>query len=347
MKPKSLTIGLVILLVGGLGIYAFIKYRGSASITDSGDADNSPSVVSVQTAALQRMTLHRYAAGYGTIEPATATADEPDAGAALAATTAGVVFRVLVVEGQHVEKGDVLMELNSGTATYVSARAEMERQQKLFAQQNTSLKNLQNAEAQMAALEVVAPLSGTVTKLNIKPGMAVDLATIVAEVMDLNRLSVRAEIPVADAAGLQAGVTLQILTPSPVIAPVTFVSPSVDANNGTVLVRANLPAENGLRSGQFVPVRIITAVRTNCLVAPEASVVTDETGHSVISLVQGDEAVSVPVRTGFHEKDWVEVSGAGLQAGGLVVTVGAYGLPDKTKIQVVNPPAATNPASAQ
>ena len=83
--------------------------------------------------------------------------------------------------------------------------------------------------------------------------------------------------------------------------------------------------------------RIVTAVHTNCLAAPEESVVTDESGHSVIALVNGDEATQTPVQTGFRENGWVEVEGTGLKEGDTVVTVGAYGLPEKTQIQVVNP----------
>jgi hypothetical protein len=45
----------------------------------------------------------------------------------------------------------------------------------------------------------------------------------------------------------------------------------------------------------------------------------------------------MPVQTGFRENGWVEVAGEGLKEGDAVVTVGAYGLPAKTKIQVANP----------
>jgi len=118
-------------------------------------------------------------------------------------------------------------------------------------------------------------------------------------------------------------------------ATLSFVSPAVDAKSGTILTRALLPADSGLRPGQFVQLKIITAVHTNCLAAPSESVVTDESGKSVIALVNGDEAAQTPVQTGLREGGWVEVFGAGLQEGAPIVTVGAYGLPDKTKINVV------------
>ena len=109
----------------------------------------------------------------------------------------------------------------------------------------------------------------------------------------------------------------------------------MDKDNGTVLVRALLPVDGGLRPGQFVPLRIVTAVHTNCLAAPGESVVTDESGKSVIALVKGDAATQTPVQTGLRESGWVEVEAPEIKAGDVVVTIGAYGLPEKTKVQVI------------
>jgi len=335
MKRKPIIIGGVIVLCGALGIYMLIKSHRPGYASDEEAA--APTVVSVQTGALKRLTLHRYVTGYGTVEAAPATAEQPAAGAQLAPPTAGVVARINVIEGRRVEKGDVLMTLNSGTATAEYAEQEAARQKRLYAQQNTSLKNLQDAEGQLALLQVIAPLSGTITRLNVKPGEAVDVNTVVAEVIDLNRLAVSAAIPAAEAAALKTGQEVQVLSEPAVTATLSFVSPVVDMKTGAVWVRAALPAESGLSPGEFVPLRIITAVHTNCLAAPAESVVTDVAGHSVISLVKGDEATQTPVQAGLREDGWVEVEGTGLKEGDSVVTVGAYGLPEKTKIQVVKP----------
>ena len=339
MKQKQILIGGVIVAVLGLGIYAIIKssHATSSDPDDEAPAENVPSVVTVQLGALKQMTLHNYVSGYGTVEAAPATADQPAAGAQLAASSAGVVAKVDVIAGQQVQKGDVLVELNSGTATFDSAQAEAARQKKLYEQQNTSLKNLQDAEAQLAALQVIAPLSGTVTRLAVKPGEAVDVNMPVAEVIDLSRLAVSSEIPAAEAADLQTGQDVQVQSGTPVTATLSFVSPAVDAKNGTILTRALLPADSGLRPGQFVQLKIVTAVHTNCLAAPSESVVTDEDGKSVIALVNGDAAAQTPVTTGLREDGWVEVSGTGLKEGASVVTVGAYGLPEKTKVNVIKP----------
>jgi multidrug efflux pump subunit AcrA (membrane-fusion protein) len=336
MKQKQILIGGVIIAVLGLGIYALVKSRGSASGSDDEAApENVPSVVTVQTGALRLMTLHHYVSGYGTVEAAPATADQPAAGAQLAAPSAGTVAKVNIIAGQQVQKGDVLVELNSGAATFDSAQAQAGRQKTLYAQQNTSLKNLQDAEAQLAALQVTAPLSGTVTRLAVKPGEAVDVNMPVAEVIDLTRLAVSSEIPAAEAADLKTGQEVQVQSETPVAATLSFVSPAVDPKTGAVSAWALLPADSGLRPGQFVQLKIVTAVHTNCLAAPSESVVTDDSGQSVIALVNGESAAQTSVMTGFREDGWVEVAGTGLKEGASVVTVGAYGLPKTTKIHVL------------
>ena len=346
MKRKPIVIGLVVVLCAGAGIFAFLKFHGPAAAPKQPEEEAPPPVVTVELGTLKRMTLHGYVTGYGTVAPATATATEPAADAPLAAAVGGVVGEVNVAEGQHVEKGDVVMTLNSGGMTLEYAEQELARQKKLVTEHNTSLRDLQNAEAQLALLRVTSPLSGTVTRVNVKPGAAVDLNTMVAEVIDLKRLAVRTDISASEAGELKPGQDAQVLTESAVTATLSFVSPTVDTNNGTILARASLPADSGLRPGQFVRLRVMTGIHTNCLAAPAESVVTDIQGRSVIALVKGDEATQTPVRTGFRENGWVEVEGAGLNAGESVVTAGAYGLPEKTKVRVINA-SQTNSSPAQ
>ena len=340
MKPTQMITGILAVLVGGLGVYALLR---SHRTEDTSEEAAAPTVVSVQVGALKLMTMHEYVSSYGTVMPAPAAAGQPAADAPLAAPTAGVVAEVDVVEGQHVAKGDLLMTLNSSTITAAYAAQEVERQKKLYAQQNASLKSLQDAETQLALLTVTSPLAGTVTRVGVKPGAAVDLNTVVVEVMDLGRLVASLGIPESKAAALREGEAVQLLTQPPVAATLSYVSPTVDASDGTVLARAALPPDCGLRPGQFVPLLVVTSTETNCLAAPEESVVTDVDGRSVIALVNGEQAVQAPVQTGLREKGWVQVSGPGLKAGDAVVTVGAYGLPDRTRIRAVAPANAGSP----
>ena len=332
------------------GIFAIIKGHGPSggNSDDESASENVPTIISVEVGALTNITLHGYISGYGTIVPAPALANQPAAGATLAAPVAGVVEKINVVAGQRVHKGDILMELNSATATIEYAKAQLERQKKLFAQQNTSLKNVEDAAAQLASLQVVAPISGTVTTVNVRAGQAVDTTTTVAEVMNLERLALSVKIPAAKAGLLQVGQETQIASQPPVTAALSFVSSTVDPADGTVAAWALLPSDTGLRPGAFVQFKLVTKTSTNCLAAPKESVVTDESGESSIWLVNDDQATQTNVDIGLREDDWVEVSAPGLKAGDKVVTVGAYGLPDKTQIKILNPSnETTNSPAAQ
>jgi membrane fusion protein, multidrug efflux system len=334
---------LIILGLAAVGALAWFVWLKRAK---PDEAEAKPETeVSVQAGKVQRVTLHGYATAYGTIEPEPAR-QRPAASARVVAAVAGVVTQVKCAEGQRVDKGAVLFQLDPRAAEVAVDFAEknLERQRKLIQIESTSQQALQAAEQQLAAaraqlalLQVQAPLSGTVVRVNVKPGEAADLTTPLAEVIDLDRLVVKTGIPASQAGELQPGQEVQVLTQPAVAATLSWISPAVDTNNGTVMAWASVPAGGALRPGQFVHLRIVTATHTNCLAAPQESVVTDIQGQSVVALVKGDEAVQTPVQTGLRENGWVEVSGAGLEAGGAVVTVGAYGLPAKTKIRVVSP----------
>jgi multidrug efflux pump subunit AcrA (membrane-fusion protein) len=356
MKQIKIIIGAVLVVLIGVGVVVFFKTGGFSSTSSGGDDDeaapeaNVTNIITVQVAALTNITLHRYVEGYGMVEAAPAMENQPAGGGTLAAPTAGVVTKINVVAGQQVKEGDVLVELNSSTATFEYAQAELKRQQDLFSHQNTSVKNLDDAEAQLKSLEVVAPVSGTVTAVNVKPGQAVDSTTIVAEVIDLKRLAVGVKIPADQATGLQTGQEVQILTDPPVSASLSFVSPAVDTADGTVAAWAALPPDSTLRPGQAVQLKIVTGTHANCLAAPAASVVTGDDGSATVAKVNGNEADQTPVQTDYREGDWVEIQATNLVAGDKVVTVGAYGMADKSQIKIQSAPddtSATNSADAK
>jgi membrane fusion protein (multidrug efflux system) len=113
----------------------------------------------------------------------------------------------------------------------------------------------------------------------------------------------------------------------------TFISSQVDPLTDTVLVRAALPADTKLRSGQFVHVAIIVGEH-EALAVPVESVMTSD-GLSHIALVEGNNAKQHAVKLGLRDGDLIEIQGDGLNAGMMIVTRGIYGLPPETRIRVV------------
>jgi len=290
--------------------------------------------------------LRGYVNGFGSVAAAPADKGAPPASAGVASPVAGVVAEVTAWEGAPVRQGDLLFQLDSRVADVAVAFAQktLDRQQELLRMRNTSQKAVQEAEQQLAAakaqqdlLRIRAPLSGTVTRVNVRPGEAVDLTTVLAVITDLKRLVVAADIPAAEAGLLQAGQKVELQSDPPAESSVSFVSPGIQASNGTVAVRAPVPETSGLRAGQFAALRIVTVVHSNCLAAPAESIVRNAGGHEFVSVVTNDAATQVPVKTGLRENGLVEVEGPGLTEGQTVVTVGAYGLPEKTKIHIQNP----------
>ena len=220
---------------------------------------------------------------------------------------------VNIVEGQHVEKGDVLVELNSGTATAEYAEQEVERQKTLYAQHNTSLKNLQDAETQLALLRVTAPLSGTVTRLNVRPGAAVDVNTVVVEVMDLSRLTVSANIPAAEAGELKPGEEVQVLAEPPVTGDAVVYQPGGGREQRHGFDTRDIAGGQRTAPGPVCSLahRHGGSRRLPCRAGKQRG--DGRKRHSVMALVSGDEATQMPVQAGLREAGWVEIAGAGIQ----------------------------------
>jgi membrane fusion protein, multidrug efflux system len=343
MNRKQIIAAFIVVLVGGV-LYLFVRHA-HRSAAESAE-EEAATLVTVEVGRLRQATLHGFVTGYGSVLAAPADDSGPAATARVAPAVAGVVTRVVVSEGAQVEKGAPLVDLDARAAEVAVKYAEAlaSRQEKLFAEHNTSLKSLQDAQAQLetaraqlALWHVTAPLSGTVTHVNVRPGEAVDPGAVLAEITDLSRLVVAAQIPSGLAAGLKRGQPFEILGATPMTTSLTYVSPAVDPANDTVTVRAAVPPASGLRLGSAVRLRIVTTEHANCLAAPAESVVAKADGQAVIAVVTNDEAVQVPVKTGLHDGDLIEIEGGKLKSGDVVVTVGAYGLPEKTKVHVVTP----------
>jgi multidrug efflux pump subunit AcrA (membrane-fusion protein) len=138
------------------------------------EAEKKPETeVPVHVGKIKRVTLRGYVTAYGMVE-AEPAGERPAASARVAPSVPGVVTEVKCVEGQRVEKGALLFQLDSRATDVTAAFAEksLERQKKLVQVDGTSQKALQEAEQQLAAaraqqalLRVQAPLAGTVVRV--------------------------------------------------------------------------------------------------------------------------------------------------------------------------------------
>lgn len=335
-----------------LSVFATFVGVAALSLTGCkpGGGDEEQKVVTevaVQVAKVTLTTLRAHIEAYGAVEPEPAGGGQPAGAARLAAPVAGVVMAVPAKEGERVEAGAVIVKMDDRLALSSLALAEQqfERQKKLRTVEGTSEKSFQEAsqqlaaaKAQLALVQLTTPLAGVVARINVQPGQAVDMNTVVAEVVDLSRLVVTVNVPGEEAALLKNGQPAEFFIgnadKSSASGKVSFVSPQVDPKTGSTLVRLTIAAEAGLRPGQLVRTRIVSEERAGRLAVPVESIVTDVEGHSVVAIVEGDKATQKPVKVGVRDGGLVEIEGEGLKEGDTVVTVGAYGLPKATKVKI-------------
>jgi RND family efflux transporter MFP subunit len=356
MNKRRVGVAVVVLVGVILAGFLIIKL---VHPTGGEESEEVTADMAVHVGPIARATLHQAVTAYGSVEPEPAGLGRIPADAEIASPVAGIVAHVDCVEGQRVAKGAVLFRLDSRVADVVLEKAKkalafseanFERQKKLLPVDGTSKKAYQEAEQQLndarselasaetelALLKITAPLAGTVVKINSEPGEAVESNTVLATLIDLDRLVARVNIPSREAVPVKVGQTA-LFDGSGVTGPVVYVGSKIDDKTDTLPVRISVPAGAGFRPGQFVSVRIICDEHAGCLAVPEAAVIADAVGSETgtIVLLEGETAVRKPVKFGFRENGLVEVIAEGLKEGQTIVTVDAYAVPDKTKIHVL------------
>ncbi len=334
------------------------------------DEESTTTVVPVEVAQIVKTTLRSYVEASGTVGPQPATTAGPSAQASVASSVGGLIAEIKCAEGVRVAQGDLLFRLDTRVADVEVARAAQalafaeeafKRQQELGAGEATSQRLYQEAEAALASakndlgaaqarralLNVTAPLSGTVVSVQARLGDSVDPTTVLAQIVDLDRLVVTTQVRAAEIGRVKRGQVVDLLDPAVPSAEagtpsgpagrqgsVTYVSPIVDPTTDTVAVRASVPRGTGLRPGQFVEVRVLISECRDCLAAPVEGLVMED-GKAMLAVVKDDVATKREVETGVREGQLVEVSGEGITEGLTVVAAGAYGLPPETKIRVI------------
>ncbi len=316
--------------------------------------------MAVHVGKITRATLHRFVSAYGSVAPEPPAPGRQPAHAHVGSPVAGIIARVDCAEGQKVVKGTPLFRLDSRLADVAYAKAKQaleyaaktfERQQKLLTVGGTSQKafleaqslydaarsDFEDAETSLALLRIEATLTGTVVKINTEPGEAVDLSTVLATIIDLDRLIIAVGVPRLEAALVKVGQPAEVELPETASGRVVFVGSSIDEKSDTVPVRVSLPPGCGCLPGRFLSVRIVADERADRLVVPVAALtaktLAGDSGEIV--LVEGETAIRKTVKIGLREAGLVEIEAPGLSEGQVIVTTDAYAVPDGTRVHVV------------
>lgn len=195
---------------------------------------------------------------------------------------------------------------------------------------------LEGATAQLSYTTLTSPINGVVTDRPLYPGETAAAGTPIMTIMDTSTVIAKAHIPQSDAAVLKLGNPATITSgDSTANGKVTLVSPALDASSTTVEVWVTAPnADNALRPGSTVTVQMTAGSVDNAVMIPAVALLKTPEGASTV-MVAGDDgkAHQVSVETGIRQGDKVQIT-KGLSGNEKVITIGAYGLPNDTKVKI-------------
>jgi RND family efflux transporter MFP subunit len=273
----------------------------------------------------------------------------------------GRVERLLVEEGDLVNKGQILavlvqdeakialskVELKASNAKAALDRAEGTHNQGLISAESydklkmefaVASQEVAEAEWLLAKTVIRAPFSSCVTERFITQGQHLRPGDELFTVADYDPLVARIYLPESDVLELEVGREVRIALAANAELDFTGrirqIAPVVDTATGTVKVTVEAvrpPA--GVRPGAFVSIGIVREQHPSALLLPRESVIRElRAAHVFIS--EDGTAVKKAVELGLEEGDLVEVI-SGVSEGDNVVVAGQGALDDGQKIKTL------------
>jgi RND family efflux transporter MFP subunit len=335
---------------------ALLALAGCGGKDAGSDEATVTPVVTVQTAIVTKASFSPTIRAVGSVVPS------PTGYAELSAPAPSRVARVLVTAGQNVRAGDVLVELDAAalqaaasgaSAARDAARQAYERASRLAQEGILPLKAVEQARSDLAQANAAAvgarrtyalstlrsPISGIVTKMNAVAGASVDPAQLLVAVADPRMLQVALQLSPVDAAGVRPGASVVLfdndISSATAVAQGTVVTvgAAIDSATRAVPVRVRISSSlRPVRLGETLVGRISLGTSAGALSVPSAALVPDSAGFKVY-VVKDGVARATPVEVGTRGDSLVQIT-RGLTAGQTVVTTGAYGLEDSSRVTV-------------
>jgi RND family efflux transporter MFP subunit len=200
---------------------------------------------------------------------------------------------------------------------FQDAVEEIRNRQALLSQRRAELAL---ARQQLADTVVVAPFDGVVQQKRASVGEYLAAAAPLVELVRVNPLRFRAEVPERDAAsvkqGQQARVTVEGASTT-YMGRVVRLSPTITEQNRMLVVEVEVANNGTLRPGSFARADIITSDTSKAVTVPTNAIVTFA-GIDKVIIVQNGKALEKPVTTGRRAGDWTEIV-SGVNIGDAVV----------------------------
>ncbi len=245
-------------------------------------------------------------------------------------------------------------DLDTATAALVQAQAAFDTAKQHFesmqkVSREAALKSAQGqltsakgkylgAEAQVSYSEIHSPINGVVTDRPLFAGETAAAGAPLITVMETSELLAKIHISQSLAQRMKVGDAASIAVPGladPVPAKVSLISPALDPGSTTIEVWLKVDNKDGtLKVGTPVHVAIQGRSVQHVLKVPLSALLTADDGSRFVMVAGTDGAAhKKPIQTGIQDASDIQVK-SGLAAGDMVITTGAYGLDDGTKVKV-------------
>jgi membrane fusion protein (multidrug efflux system) len=269
-----------------------------------------------------------------------------------------LVTRILFEEGQFVEQGDLLVELENSEivaglalaeATLSESRSLYNRSKELESTQAISASSLEallaqvkvdeaNVEAARAKLRntrVRAPFSGRIGLRRVSPGSYVDTDTVITTLDDVSVIKLDFSVPETFVNVVKENMAIvahSLVFPGrEFVGTVASIDTRLDPVSRAVEVRAVIPNEDALlKPGMFMTVDL-QRDRGDVLLAPEQSIV-PEGSRQFVFVVSDGVVQKRQVRLGRRIPGYVVVSD-GIAAGESVVIEGTHKVRDGSSVE--------------
>ena len=286
---------------------------------------------------------------------------EPWTSLELVSKISGAIQEVVVQEGDTVKEGDVIARIEAddyriaferAQAAYKLAKADFERDEKVYAQgvippaeldmrktnMQTARADLENARLMYDRCTITAPIDGVVRRLDAKVGLYLGIGDPIGRILQLDRVKAVIGIPESDITAARTleeiDITIQALDDRKITGKRHFVSTSPET--AARLYRLELEIDNpghAILPGMFIRATIVKQSRDSALSIPFYSIISRNDEQFVF--IEKEGTVSKRnVKTGIMEKWMVEITD-GLSDGERVVVEGHRDVEDSQKVKVV------------
>lgn len=273
------------------------------------------------------------------------------------------IVNIPFTEGSHINKGELIAQLddsqlaaevNRSEALYQQSLARYNRikkivEQKAGSQQDlddalASLKvaeaNLELAQARLEKTKIVAPFNGMIGSRKVSVGSFLRSGDAITELANLNEIRISFSAPERFLSDLKRG--SEVIVSSPVYpghevkGSIIAIEPIINSDTRTarIVARVQNPGQK-FRPGMSANVSVILSERANALTIPTEAVFANG-NQSFVYIINPDSTVTpAPVNLGLQLSKVVEVV-SGLQQGMQIVTAGHQKLFPGAKVLPVN-----------